>query len=176
VSQTNEILIDAFERIKQVVHETVEGLSIPDLTYQPAEAANTIAWLMWHLTRIQDDHIAELRKKEQVWIQNGWADKFKLPFNKGDTGYGHDSRDVIKVNVDDKLILGYYDDVHSATKEFLLDLKNEDYTKVIDNRWEPPVTFAVRVVSVISDDLQHAGQAAYVRGLIRGEPYLGLSV
>jgi hypothetical protein len=37
---------------------------------------------------------------------------------------------------------------------------------VVDASWDPPVTLGVRLVSVISDDLQHAGQAAYLRGMI----------
>jgi hypothetical protein len=40
-----------------------------------------------------------------------------------------------------------------------------DLDRVVDKRWDPPVTLGVRLVSVVDDDAQHVGQAAYVRGL-----------
>jgi hypothetical protein len=36
----------------------------------------------------------------------------------------------------------------------------------VDDYWDPPVTLGVRLVSIISDDLQHVGQAAFIRGVI----------
>jgi len=39
--------------------------------------------------------------------------------------------------------------------------------RIVDRRWDPPVTVGVRLVSVADDCLQHAGQAAYARGLLR---------
>ena len=51
----NNMLIDTFGRIKQVVHSAVKGLGEEQLASRPSEDANSIAWLVWHLTRIQDD-------------------------------------------------------------------------------------------------------------------------
>ena len=45
-------------------------------------------------------------------------------------------------------------------------LTDADLPRVVDERWDPPVTLGVRLVSVISDCLQHAGQAAFVRGIL----------
>ncbi len=153
-------------RIKQVVHDTAEGLDVEDLTYRPAKDANSIAWLVWHLARIQDDHVSELTGQEQTWTADGWYDKFNLPFDKESTGYGHASADVAKVTTEGKLLLGYYDAVHAKTIAFIEKLDSQDYEKIVDKRWDPPVTLAVRLVSVLSEDLQHAGQAAYIRGLL----------
>ena len=36
----------------------------------------------------------------------------------------------------------------------------------MDEAWDPPVTLGVRLVSVISDCLQHAGQAEFIRGIL----------
>ncbi len=162
----NELLTDAFERIKEVVHQTVEGLSAGDLTFRPDSAGNSIGWLVWHLTRIQDDHISDARQSEQLW-SSAWFDKFGLPLDKDDTGYGHTSAQAASVKATAELLLGYYDAVHAATVKYIDGLKEEDYDRVVDTRWDPPVTLAVRLVSVISDDLQHAGQAAYVKGLLQ---------
>jgi uncharacterized protein DUF664 len=161
----NDLIIDAFERIKEVVHETVGGLNEEGLMFRPEESGNSIAWLVWHLTRIQDDHIADVAGRAQIWTA-GWAEKFKLPFSDEATGYGHSAQEVGQVQASADLLLGYYDAVHDATIAYMQSLKAEAYDRIVDTRWDPPVTLGVRLVSVISDDLQHAGQAAYVRGLL----------
>jgi hypothetical protein len=162
---SDELLIDAFGRIQEVVHQTVEGLSKEDLAFRPTESANSIGWLVWHLARIQDDHIADVAHTNQVWYM-GWAKRLALPFADKETGYGHSSKDVAAVQVSANILLGYYDAVHAASITYIQSLKDEDYAQIVDTSWNPPVTLAVRLISVIADDLQHAGQAAYVRGLL----------
>lgn len=161
----NDLIVDAFTRVHDVVHEVVEGLSAADLAYRPAEGANTIGWIIWHLTRIQDDHIAELAGDKQVWAE-GWSVKFDLPFSEAATGYGQTAEEVGQVQVDAALLLGYFDAVHTATVAYVQTLKEADYARVVDTNWEPAVTLGVRLISVVEDDMQHAGQAAYVRGLL----------
>lgn len=161
---SSELLTDAFGRISDVVHAAVEGLTEDQLTYRPGPEANSIAWLVWHLTRIQDDHVADVAGTEQVWP--AWTDRFGLPFRPGDTGYGHDSAAVGKVRVPADLLLGYHDATHERTVEYVSGVTDNDLARVVDERWDPPVTLGVRLVSVVSDDLQHAGQAAFVRGLL----------
>lgn len=161
------LLTDAFNRIGEVVHEATVGLSEDQLGFRPGKDANSIAWLVWHLTRIQDDHISELAGTEQAWVVSGWHKKFGLPFDIGATGFGQTSEEVAAVKASAAQLTGYYDDVQAGTLAFLRTLTPEDYDRVVDRSWDPPVTLAVRLVSVISDDLQHAGQAAYVRGLLK---------
>ncbi|MES9543977.1 DUF664 domain-containing protein [Actinomadura sp. NPDC000600] len=164
-----ELLTDAFDRIQEAVHGAVEGLGGPRLAERPAEGANSIAWLVWHLTRIQDDHVAGVAGAAQVWTRDGWADRFGLPFDASDTGYGHGPDEVAAVRVDSAdLLTGYHDAVHDSTVQYVAGLTDADLPRIVDRTWDPPVTLAVRLVSVVSDDLQHAGQAAYVRGLLRG--------
>lgn len=162
-----EVVVDGFDRIREVVHEAVEGLSPEQLIASPAPEANTIAWLVWHLTRVQDDHIADLRGTEQIWTAQGWLDRFELPFPASDIGYGHRPEDVVAVRVDSaELLIGYHDAVHEATTAWAAGLDEAALDRIVDEAWDPPVTLGVRLVSVLSDDLQHAGQAAYVRGLV----------
>jgi uncharacterized protein DUF664 len=149
------------------VHDTVEGLSTEDLAFRPDESANSIAWLVWHLTRIQDDHLAGAMNAEQVWTRDGWAGKFNLPFDDSDTGYGHSPDEVASVRASAKLLLDYHDAVHEQTVDYIHKLAPEDYDAIVDKHWTPPVTLSVRLVSVISDTLQHAGQSAYLRGLLQ---------
>ena len=161
-----DLLVDAFERIRDAVHPSVGGLSPDDLAFRPADESNSIAWLIWHLTRIQDDHVAGLDGAEQVWTANDWADRFDLPLDVSDTGYGHDPDAVASVRADSALLLGYFEDVHAKTLAFVKTLTDPDLARVVDRTWDPPVTVSIRLVSVIADDLQHVGQAAYVRGIL----------
>ncbi|HEY9376679.1 MAG TPA: DinB family protein [Jiangellaceae bacterium] len=161
-----DILVDAFGRVREIVHQVVRGRAPEQLAYRVDGEANSIAWLIWHLTRIQDDHVADVADTEQVWTAGGWSRKFGLPFAPSATGYGHSSDDVAAVQVrSGDLLTGYYDAVHDMTIRFLNGLTDADYTRIVDRSWDPPVTLAVRLVSVVSDDLQHAGQAAFIAGV-----------
>jgi hypothetical protein len=162
-----ELLADAFERIRDAVYPAVSGLSPEELAFRPDPESNSIAWLVWHLTRIQDDHVAGLDGLEQVWLSGGWAERFALPLDPSDTGYGHDPDTVAVVTADADSLLGYFEDVHAATRAFVGSLDESDLDRVVDRSWDPPVTMSVRLVSVVADDLQHVGQAAYIRGILQ---------
>ena len=161
------LLTDAFSRIGEEVHDAVDGLSAEQLAYRVDADANSIGWLVWHLSRVQDDHVAGVAGSEQVWTTRGWADRFALPFPVGSIGYGHSSADVAKVRVESpELLTGYYDAVAARTAEYVAGLTDADLDRVVDEAWDPPVTLGVRLVSVIDDCAQHAGQAAFVRGIV----------
>jgi uncharacterized damage-inducible protein DinB len=163
-----DILIDAYDRIQEEVHAAVDGLGPDELNARPGDDANSIAWLVWHLTRVQDDHVADAAGLEQVWLSQGWEKRFALDHPSRDTGYGHTPGKVAKTLVESAdLLTGYYDAVHEQTLGFLRGLAAKDFERIVDESWDPPVTLGVRLVSVLSDDLQHVGQAAYVRGLLQ---------
>jgi uncharacterized damage-inducible protein DinB len=162
-----ELLADGFSRVHEVVHEVVGGLSADQLAYRPQPTANSIGWLIWHLTRVQDDHVSDVAGTEQAWIADGWADRFGLPFDDRATGWSHTAEEVGAFRVADSgLLTGYHDAVYARTLGFVGSLTEHDLDRIVDRRWDPPVTLGVRLVSVIDDDAQHAGQAAYLRGLI----------
>jgi uncharacterized damage-inducible protein DinB len=162
-----ELLADAFDRIKGSVHNTVRDLTDEQLAYRIDGRSNSIAWLVWHLTRVQDDHVADVAGREQVWIADGWVDRFDLPFEPSAHGYGHSSDEVAAVRgVPAQLLVDYYDAVHEQTLAYLGTLSGADLDQVVDEGWDPPVTLGVRLLSVVNDDLQHVGQAAFVRGLL----------
>ncbi|PXA72283.1 mycothiol transferase [Cryobacterium arcticum] len=162
---STDLMRDAFSRVHDSVHASLLGAGPELLEYRADPQANTIAWLVWHLTRVQDDHIAGLMDGPQLWTTAGWHKRFDLPFAASATGYGQSAGDVAAVKVGADLLLGYFDAVHERTLDYLDTLTEADYGRVVDTRWTPAVTLAVRLISVINDDLQHAGQASYVRGL-----------
>ena len=170
--QARDILIEGLGRLPELVHTAVQGLTPEQLRRQPAglgtsSRANSIAWLVWHLTRVQDSHVAELLDEEQVYLTGDWAPLFGLEADPSDTGYGHSPAQVAAVApADAEVLIGYYGSVHERTLRYLRELTADDLDRVVDESWDPPVTLAVRLVSVIDDDVQHAGQAAYARGLL----------
>lgn len=161
-----DLLVDAFDRIRETVADVVDGLTPEQLACRVQDSANSIAWLVWHLTRVQDDHLADAADREQVWTSEGWADRFALPFAASSTGYGHRPAQVAKVTATAELLLGYHEAVHARTADYVRGLDNRALARIVDESWQPPVTLGVRLISVIADDLQHVGQAAFVRGLL----------
>lgn len=166
--QSLDVLRYAYDQIPAGLRRAAEGLDEETLTRRPGPGANTIAWLVWHAARVQDDHVAEVGGHEQVWTADGWVDRFGLPFDASATGYGFTADDVAQVRAPADLLLGYADAVHARTDAYLQGLSDTDLDRVLDSSFDPPVTLGVRLVSVLQDDLMHAGQAAYVRGLLDG--------
>ena len=161
-----DVLRDLFDRVATNVHGAVEGLDEAALTHRVGGSANSIAWLVWHLTRVQDDHVADAAGSEQVWTAQDWVTRFGLPFPPDATGYGQGSGEVAAVRAGADLLLGYYDAVHERTLQYLGEITDADLDRIVDRRWDPPVTLGVRLVSIADDDVQHAGQAAFVRGVV----------
>ncbi|MGH3441289.1 MAG: mycothiol transferase [Nitriliruptorales bacterium] len=165
--EVGEVLADAFTRGRENVRRVTDGLDAEALAYRPDPDANSIAWLVWHATRVHDDHVSEIAGEDQAWIANGWADRFGLPFDRAATGFGHSSEEVGAVRPDGReLLVGYHKDVVERTLAYLDTLEPADLDRIIDRRWDPPVTVGARLVSVVNDQTQHLGQAAYVRGML----------
>jgi uncharacterized damage-inducible protein DinB len=161
------LLLEIYGRIPPLAEGAVDGLSKDQLTWRPAPDANTIAWLIWHLARVQDHHIAELLDTEQLWSNGEWGPRFGLESDPANTGYGHTPEQVGAVRPEGSAALTeYLAEVDRQTRRFLESVEPQDLERIVDRRWDPPVTMAVRLVSIADDCLQHVGQAAYVRGLL----------
>jgi hypothetical protein len=162
-----ELLEDFFGRVEENVRAVVDGLSAAQLAWSPIPGANSIGWLVWHLTRVQDGHITELLGGDEVWTTGPWAARFGLAADPGNTGYGHTPEEVAAVRPDGPdALTGYYDAVRARTSELLATVEPAGLDRIVDRRWDPPVTLGVRLVSIADDCVQHIGQAAYARGLL----------
>jgi hypothetical protein len=162
-----DLLVDSFTRVRELVVELTDGLTEEAATYRPGPDANSVSWLLWHLTRVQDDHVAALARVEQAWPS--WRGRFGLPFSDWATGYGQNSDQVAAVRATGDLLAGYHAAVHDLTMRYLEPITADELTRVVDTQWDPPVTASVRLVSVLGDVYQHLGQAAYVDGLRRSQ-------
>lgn len=162
-----DILTDAFGRLPALVHAAVRNLTPEQLRWAPAPGANTIGWLIWHLARTEDDHVADAMGVEQIYLTGDWPARFGLKPDPSETGYGHSAAQVAQVAPESAQTLeDYYRAVHERTMDYLAGLTDPDFDRIVDTAWDPPVTLGVRLVSVVDDDAQHVGQAAYLRGLL----------
>ena len=164
--ESKDLLTDAYGHIKRIVHQTVEGLDADKLSWRPEEGANSIAWLVWHLTRVQDGHLATTTGLEEAWITDDWASKFGKSADAAINGQGDGPDDVAGLQADAETLLGYHDFVHGRTANYLTSMPADDLERIIDTSYDPPVKAGIRLVSIIQDNMQHAGQARYLRGII----------
>jgi uncharacterized damage-inducible protein DinB len=163
------LITDAFGRIRETVSDVLYGLSAEQLSHRVDADANSIAWLVWHLTRVQDDHVAAAFGATQVWAEGGWAARFGLPAESMEHGYGHNRAQVAAVGeacAESGLLNDYHEAVYEQTVKLVSGISDADLDRVVDTSWRPPVTLGVRLVSVLNDDAQHTGQAAFVRGIV----------
>jgi hypothetical protein len=160
------VYLELYGRIAPLAEKAVQGLTPDQLRRAPEPRANPIGWLVWHLARVQDHHIAEILDTGQVWVDDNWARRFGLEPDPANIGYGHRPADVAAVRPEDPdVLLDYLSAVEARTTPLLQGLSVEDLDRIVDRRWDPPVTLGVRLVSIADDSLQHVGQANYLRGL-----------
>jgi hypothetical protein len=188
LTAAQELLRDSFTRLIEHVDELTDGLTDEAASYRPTPQANSIGWLIWHSARVQDIQVCDIAKtladgrsdkprseadgrsdklpsEADVWTREGWVDRFGLDLPRDDTGYGHSADAVVKVRASAELLAGYYHAVHDMTLEFVETMTDADLDRIVDRRWDPPVTASARLVSIVDDCAQHLGQAAYLRGI-----------
>jgi len=171
-----QLLIDVYMRLSKEFENVLDGLILDDLHKRPAPDANTIGWLLWHTTRSLDRTAGDVMYGEQLWIKDGWHARFNRKPDSNDTGWGHSFEEVGKFRVPDiQTLLGYYRAVMEASLKYLKNLSEDELDREFDNSISPGTTAPVhlRIIGNINDCFQHVGQAAYVRGLLKGHGWLG---
>ena len=171
-----ELLADGLERVQAMLHYVVDGLTVEQLLYQPQEGCNSIAWLAWHLTRVQDHHLSDLAGLPQAWVSEGWHAVFDMAPDPTNTGGGHTPAEVAAFRTPDgAALLRYHDAVYKRSLAYLETLAPADMdVEINEPQYQPLPTVGVRLVSVVNDNTEHAGQAAYLRGMFQGAGWLGV--
>lgn len=160
------LLQDQFERIRDRGVAVADDMPDQDLGWRPDADANSVAWLVWHIARVQDEHVASVAEVDQVWVDGEWAMRFGLDEDMVDTGYGHTSEQVASIQPGSATLLAdYLTAVTDQTLAVLNGLDDDEFDRVVDESWDPPVTLGVRLNSIIGDNWSHLGQAAYVCGM-----------
>lgn len=170
-----KLLADGYQRVLGVLESALDGLTESDLDWQPKPDCNSMGWLAWHLTRVQDDHVADLMGEEQLWVSESWHERFNRPADPADVGWGHSSEEVAAFKSPPAgVLVDYHRAVLARTRRYIDTLSESDLDRELDEPWYRPLpTVGVRLVSVMGDNHQHAGQVAYLRGLLKGKGWLG---
>jgi len=171
-----QLITDLFLRISQALEQALEGLSVEDLNQRPRPDCNSIGWLAWHLTRSHDRNLSELAGEEQLWTRDGWLARFGRAADPAETGFGHSVEDAAAFQSPGRqLLLEYHRAVVERLKHYVsstlseTELERESYSPTFGNTR----IVRARLAGVISEGLQHVGQAAYVRGLLKGRGWRG---
>jgi hypothetical protein len=167
-----QLVADIYNETSMELEHALEGLTVNDLNQRPDSNCNSIGWLAWHLARGQDADNEGLFGEEQVWIKDKWYNKFDRAPDPMDTGYHHSPEDIAVFRSPDRqTLIEYYYAVLQKTLCYLNNnLTEDDLEREFENPIFPKTTKVRRLlVAIISDNLQHVGQIAYVRGLLKGK-------
>jgi DinB family protein len=169
-----ELVVDGYERLPDLMKEALARLPVATLDRPPHQDCNSLGWTAWHLTRVQDSQVADLMGEPQLWIRDGWHRKFARPADPEDTGYGHTPAQVRAFRSPSARVqLDYLRATTERSLRYLRSLGPADLDRALDEPWfTPRPTVGVRLVSILTDCHQHAGEASYIRGLLaaRGRP------
>jgi hypothetical protein len=165
-----ELVVDGYDRLPELVEEVLAGVRTADLDWPPRPGANPLGWTVWHLTRVQDGQIADLMGEPDLWTRDGWHRKFDRPPDHDDSGYGHTPAEVSAFKSPSaKVQLDYLRAVTDRTKQYLASLSPTELDRELDESGPEPPTVGVRIVSILADCHHHAGEASYIRGLLKAK-------
>jgi uncharacterized damage-inducible protein DinB len=166
------LYMETIERSDAVLRRAVEDLSADELRNQPAgPRSNPVGWLVWHMTRTRDSIIASITGAATIWESDGWADRFGMagepPRFVPENVHTFDPKDF-------ETLIGYFDAVAEKTKEAVEGMPEDDMERLVESTipGRPAQPVASRLSVIMNDNIQHAGQIAYLRGLIRGHGWL----
>ena len=162
----NQFIIALCESPNRWIHQATEGLTDEQIYHQPSSDTNSMAWLIWHLSRWRDNISAAIAGEPQVWVSEGWAQRFDI--DPGRTGLGDSLEQVAAFKVERGLLLGYASAAHNALVERVSRMTPEDFEKEIE--YSPGSTRPAwrALISVMGDSSEHTGQINYLRGMITG--------
>jgi hypothetical protein len=164
-----DLYLDALRRSDEGLKRAVEDLTGEELRNQPAgTGSNPIGWLVWHLTRTRDSIIASINGAPTVWDGGGWASRFgmegELPRFMPDNVHTFDPKDF-------ETLMGYFDEVAGQSAKVVEALSDEDMSRMVESAvpGRPAQPVVARLGVILNDNIQHIGQVAYLRGLLRGQ-------
>jgi len=171
-----QLLVSIHQHLLDLFEEVLEGLTMDDLHKRPAPDANTIGWLLWHTTRSLDRTVGDVINGEQLWIKDKWYIKFGRSTDSNDTGWHHTFEEVGNFRIPDiQSLRDYFNAVIQMSIKYLENLSEEGLDQLFDNSLHPGTMIPVyqRIEGNIAEHFQHVGQAAYVRGLLKGQGWMG---
>ena len=163
-----DFIIRSLEEIQEDLKRSVDGLTKEDLMTQPQPGANHIAFMIWHMTRVEDKLLHNLFQcSPQLWESGKWYERMGLPEDPKSTGFGYTAEQVSCFpSVQPHELMDYVEAVRADTLDYL---ENIDAASLDEKVTAPPLgeVSIGNLISILVVELaQHVGQIAYVRGLV----------
>ena len=175
--EIHDLLLELYGRIPEHVHQAVDGLTVEELTATPEPGCNPIGWIVWHLTRVQDHHVAELLDQPQIWESGDWARRFGVDPDPQNTGFGHGPEEVAAIRPEGPEVLAeYYAAVAARTDDLVRTLDLDVSFPLPEAPWFPPgAQRSVRraLMHIAAETAQHAGHADILRETLDGQKTMG---
>jgi uncharacterized damage-inducible protein DinB len=150
------------------LRRAIEGLTPAEARWQPTVHTNHIAWLVWHMARVEDRLVSQyLRGTTEVWTAEGWADRFKMsPESHGGGQTMEDVRAMPDILLTD--LMAYFEAVRAVTHQYLDPATDADFSREYRHPRRGLVTGTWIMVHLIVEESQHTGQVGLIRGMMRG--------
>ena len=161
----------AMERNWDMIDGALEGLDDAAMGRQPTDQCNSVAWILWHLSRVTDMFVhTRFRDMPQAWLSEGWHEKFGMPADGDDRGVGWSAAQVAQWQPPAKNVqLAYYEAMKNHTRDFLANITPEQLErKIVMGTVPEPRTVATLMGQMVWDTVAHGGQIAYLRGFFQG--------
>ena len=170
-----QMMADSYRNMFSEIEKVLDGLTVEDLHKHPSPGANPIGWLCWHTIRSCDRLLGDVVLGEQLWISEGWHKKFNRPGDFDDTGSGHSGAQVDALKIPSaKTLLDYQHAVMGPLLRYIEGLTEQELDRETPNSQRPGTTRPVHArLAAVLNNLQHVGQAGYVRGIIKGHGWYG---
>ena len=163
--------IFALQRNWDMVSTAVDGVDDDALSRMPNDQSNSIAWLVWHMTRVVDRFIhSRFQDTGQLWTAGGWHDKFGMPADPDEFGIGWSAGQVADWACPSReTLMGYYNAVNESARDYISGLDAEGMTRQVPAA-APGATMSVAdaLGILVWDNIVHGGQVAYIRGYFEG--------
>ena len=168
MSTFKEAIQSGLEEYLQALTRALEGLTPTEIRWQATPHTNHIAWLVWHMARVEDGWVSRLRRGPTVWQADGWAARFHMD-PTGSGGAGHTMEEVRampEIPLPD--LMAYFDAVRAVTRQYLEQATDADLSREYPRARGGVVTGSWIVGHILVEESQHTGQVALLRGMMRG--------
>jgi uncharacterized damage-inducible protein DinB len=164
-----EFALHSLNELQAALVESIDDLTQEESFRQPQPGANHIAFMLWHIVRVEDWFFHYLfQRVPQVWESESWHEKLGLPEDPKATGFAYTTEQVDGFpSVQLRDLRAYGEAVRAETLDYLRNTDAAKLDETVKSRLFGEVSIGSLIGHVIVELSQHVGQIAYVRGLVR---------
>lgn len=160
-----ELLLRSLEESHGYLTKALNGLTQEEATWSPSPECNSIAFILWHMIRVEDFFVNRvIQHEKELYETKKWQEKLGTPAK----AYGY-TVEELKAWPAPKLeiLREYANSVQENTLAFLNSIPNERLSEV-PRPDRSPDSIGVMLEHLITEIALHVGQIAYLRGVQRG--------